>query len=413
MIAEVINTGSELLLGQVVNTHLAFLGELLFGHGFRISRQLAIPDGDSIRHALEESFSRKPDVIFVTGGLGPTTDDITRDLLAQMLGARLVQNDEILRMIEQRFAKRGFTITDRIALQALVPEGVNPILNDWGTAPGLHLAASDRNPHTFFLPGPPRELKPMFIERIGPLLRKIFPAPSPIVCRIHRIVGMGESMVEQQIGAQLLYLEGMELGYCARSGEVDVRVVGSREVVAKANQIIEAQLGPQIYAHDDGTMEETVVNLLRATNKTVSTAESCTGGFLAHRLTNVPGASEIFGAGFITYANEVKSSVLGVDPQLITEHGAVSEPVAAAMAVGARRVSGSDFALSTTGIAGPGGGTEEKPVGIVFIGLADALGVTVTRHFYPTDRETFKSLVTQTALNHLRERLISSNPNKK
>ena len=413
MIAEVINTGSELLLGQVVNTHLAFLGEQLFGHGFRISRQLAIPDGDSIRHALEESFSRKPDVIFVTGGLGPTTDDITRDLLAQMLGARLVQNDEILRMIEQRFAKRGFTITDRIALQALVPEGVNPILNDWGTAPGLHLASSDRNPHTFFLPGPPRELKPMFIERIGPLLRKIFPAPSPIVCRIHRIVGMGESMVEQQIGAQLLYLEGMELGYCARSGEVDVRVVGSREVVAKANQIIEAQLGPQIYAHDDGTMEETVVNLLRATNKTVSTAESCTGGFLAHRLTNVPGASEIFGAGFITYANEVKSSVLGVDPQLITEHGAVSEPVAAAMAVGARRVSGSDFALSTTGIAGPGGGTEEKPVGIVFIGLADALGVTVTRHFYPTDRETFKSLVTQTALNHLRERLISSNPNKK
>ncbi|MEO7931590.1 MAG: competence/damage-inducible protein A [Chthoniobacterales bacterium] len=406
MIAEVINTGSELLLGQVVNTHLAFLGEKLFGLGFRIERQLAIPDGDAIRHSLEEAFARRPDAVFVTGGLGPTTDDITRDLLAEMLGAELVRNDEIMGMIQRRFERRAIPMTERIALQALVPVGVYPILNDWGTAPGLHLPASERNPHVFFLPGPPRELKPMFNERVAPILRELFPSENQNVCRIHRIVGMGESMVEQKVGPQLLSLNGLELGYCARSGEVDVRLVGAAEVVEAANRIIEMELGSNIYAHDDGTMEQTVVELLRAKKQSVATAESCTGGFLAHRLTNVPGASEIFGAGYVTYANEIKAATLGIDFQLILDHGAVSEPVAAAMAAGARQVSGSDFALSTTGIAGPGGGSEAKPVGTVFIGLADANGVEVTRHFFPTDRETFKFLVTQTALNLLRERLL-------
>ncbi|HEX8372026.1 MAG TPA: competence/damage-inducible protein A [Chthoniobacterales bacterium] len=405
MIAEVINTGSELLLGQVVNTHLAFLGEKLFGHGIRIERQLAIPDGEAIRHALEEAFARRPDVIFVTGGLGPTTDDITRDLLAEMLGAELVQNDEILEMIEARFARRGATMTSRIGLQALVPVGVHPILNDWGTAPGLHLPASERNPHTFFLPGPPRELKPMFNERVAPLLRELFPNQANTVCRVHRIVGMGESDVENQVGRQLLALEGLELGYCARSAEVDVRLVGAPEVVAIASEIVETALSDATYAYDDGTMEQTVVELLRSRKQTLATAESCTGGLLSHRLTNVPGASEVFGAGYVTYANEAKASTLGVDPQLISEHGAVSEPVARAMVDGARQASGSDFALSTTGIAGPGGGTEAKPVGTVFIALASPDGTEVFKYFFPTDRETFKFRATQTALNHLREKL--------
>ncbi len=408
MIAEVINTGTELLLGQVLNTHLTFLGEKLFALGFRIERQLAIPDGDAIRQGLEEAFTRRPDAIFVTGGLGPTTDDITRDLLAEMLGAKLVRNDDIMGMIERRFERRGFPVTERIGLQALVPVGVYPILNDWGTAPGLHLPASKRNPHVFFLPGPPRELKPMFNERVAPLLRELFPDKHRSICRIHRIVGLGESMVEQKVGKQLLALNGLELGYCARSGEVDVRLIGSTEVVEAANQIIEMELGSHIYAHDDGTMEQTVVKLLRARKQNVATAESCTGGFLAHRITNVPGASEIFSAGYVTYANEIKAATLGIDFQLIEENGAVSEPVAAAMADGARRVSGSDFALSTTGIAGPGGGSEAKPLGTVFIGLASDSGVEVSRHFYPTDRETFKFLVTQTALNLLRKRLVRS-----
>ena len=408
MIAEIINTGSELLLGQVVNTHLVFLGEQLFRQGFRIERQVAIPDGSSIRIALEESFARGPDAIFVTGGLGPTTDDITRDLLAEMLRAKLVRNDEILERIEERFRRRGFAMSERIGLQALVPTGVHPIMNDWGTAPGLFLPASSRNPNTFFLPGPPRELRPMFIEKVVPMLEELYPTPVKTACRIHKIVGMGESMVEERIGKQLLALEGLELGYCARAGEVDVRLVGSPEVVELANNVIELELGSKIYAHDNGSMEHTVVELLRLQKKTVATAESCTGGFLAHRITNVPGASEIFGAGYVTYADQIKVGSLDVDPNLIEKHGAVSEPVAAAMATGARKNARSDFALSTTGIAGPGGGTLEKPVGTVFIALADENGVKVTQLSFPTDRETFKFLVTQAALNQLRERLQNS-----
>ena len=407
MIAEVINTGSELLLGQVTNTHLTFLGEQLFRHGFRVERQIAIPDGSAIRLALEEAFARNPDVIFVTGGLGPTTDDITRDLLAEMLGAELERNDQILEMIAKRFERRGFVVTERVALQALVPVGVHPILNDWGTAPGLHLPASDSNPHVFFLPGPPRELRPMFTEKIAPMLAELYPTRLKNVCRIFKIVGVGESVVEEKIGKQLLAMDGLELGYCARSGEVDVRIIGPAEVVEKASRLISLELGSKIYATDDGSMEQTVVDLLRKRKQTLATAESCTGGFLAHRITNVSGASEIFGAGYVTYANEIKAATLEIDPQLIAENGAVSEPVAAAMAAGARRVSGSDFALSTTGIAGPGGGTSSKPVGTVFIGVASDSGVEVTQHFYPTDRETFKFLVSQTALNQLRELLIS------
>lgn len=403
--AEVINTGSELLLGQVVNTHLAYLGEQLFGLGFRIERQVAIPDGDAILQALQESFARRPDAIFVTGGLGPTTDDITRDLLADYLGAKLILVPEILQAIEERFARRGFVVNERIARQALVPEGVEPLFNDWGTAPGLYLPAGENRSATFFLPGPPRELRPLFRERVSPILRGLFPAEADLCCQIYRVVGLGESVVEERVGAQLLAL-GLELGYCARSGEVDVRVVGLPESVAKAGAIIESALAASIYARNEGSMEQSVVDLLLAEKRTVATAESCTGGFLAHRLTNVPGVSEVFPAGYVSYANEIKTSELGVNAELLAEHGAVSEPVAAAMADGARRVAGTNFALSTTGIAGPGGGSEEKPVGTVFIGLATPEGTSVTRHFFPTDRETFKFLVSQTALNRLREGLI-------
>ena len=408
MRAEVINTGSELLLGQVVNTHLAYLGEQLFTLGFRIGRQLAIPDGAEILQALEESFARKPDVLFVTGGLGPTTDDITRDLLADWLGVKLILHPESLRLIEERFAKRGFVMNERIARQAYVPEGVQPMLNDWGTAPGLYLPAGEKWPATFFLPGPPRELRPMFRERVTPLLRDLFPVAGDVQCQVYRVVGLGESMVEERVGARLLALPGLELGYCARSGEVDLRVVGGVDTIALAGAIIEEALAANIYARNEGTMEQSVVELLRGKKRTLATAESCTGGFLAHRITNVPGASEIFPAGFVSYANAIKTSELGVGPALLAEHGAVSEAVAGAMAAGARGQTGTDYALSTTGIAGPGGGSPEKPVGTVFIGLATSGEVSVSKHFFPTDRETFKYLVSQTALNRLREALLEN-----
>ena len=242
----------------------------------------------------------------------------------------------------------------------------------------------------------------MFTASVLPLLRTIVRQETDFEFRSYRIVGMGESYVEEAVGTQLLALPGLELGYCARMGEVDLRVIGPAAVVAEADAIVRAKLAASIFSTSGENLETVVVRRLAEEKATLAVAESCTGGFLAHRLTNVPGASEVFLAGYITYSNEAKQATLGVPANMIVEHGAVSETVARAMAEGARRGAGSTFALATTGIAGPGGGSEAKPVGTAYIALAGD-GEALVRHlFFPTDRETFKQLVTQTALNLLR-----------
>lgn len=407
---EVINTGTELLLGNVINTHLRFIAEQIFPLGLRVDRQVTVPDGDAIRAALLEAFARA-EIVLVTGGLGPTTDDITREIAAELLGFELVHDDAIMSAIEQRFVRRGLTIGPRIARQAQRPREATVLWNHHGTAPGLYLAphttaAGVKSPHLFLLPGPPRELHPMFNESVLPILRGVVPDGAKHTKRSFRVSGLGESHVEERVGADLLAL-GLELGYCARPGEVDLRVIGEPEIVAKAETLIVERLGEHIVSADERSLEKVVVDLLTAARFTLATAESCTGGFLSNRVTNVPGASEVFTAGFITYANEAKTRELGVDATLIREHGAVSHEVAAAMARGALRVAGANHALATTGIAGPGGGSEEKPVGTVYVAHASRSGATrVERHRFPTDRETFKFLASQAALDLLRRALI-------
>lgn len=412
MQVEVLNTGTELMLGKVLNTHLKFFAEALFPLGLRVARQVAVPDGAPIRDALLETFGRA-DIVLITGGLGPTTDDVTRDIVSELLGLKLVHDEEIMHAIAERFARRGLKLSPRVALQALRPPEATVLPNAHGTAPGLYLPAmfepgSRQSPHLFLLPGPPRELHPMFRDGVTPILRRIAPARPDVVMNTYRVVGLGESLVEEQIGEALLAL-GLELGYCARPGEVDVRTIGTAATLRRAEAIILERLGPQIVSRDDRSLETVLIDLLTARQETLATAESCTGGFLANELTNVAGASTVFRAGYVTYANEAKVATLGVDPALLAAHGAVSAPVAAAMAEGARRLSGSDHALATTGIAGPGGGTPEKPVGMVFIGLATKLGKTeVVRHAFPTDRLTFKELVAETALDLLRRTLLGA-----
>ncbi|HKP93347.1 MAG TPA: nicotinamide-nucleotide amidohydrolase family protein, partial [Chthoniobacterales bacterium] len=238
-----------------------------------------------------------------------------------------------------------------------------------------------------------------------PILQQIVSQERAIAYRNYRIVGMGESYVEEAVGPELLAISGLELGYCARMGEVDLRVIGSIETLAQADQIIRQRLENFIFTTERENLEMVVVRQLAAQKATLAVAESCTGGLLAHRLTDVPGASEVFLSGYVTYSNEAKIAVLDVPLSAIAEHGAVSEPVARAMVEGTRAKSGTTFALATTGIAGPGGGSEAKPVGTAYIALAGG-GETVVKHlFFPTDRETFKQLATQMALNLLRERL--------
>jgi nicotinamide-nucleotide amidase len=405
----VLNTGTELLLGDVVNTHINFIAREIFLLGLRIDRQIAVPDGAPIRDALAESL--ESEIVFVTGGLGPTTDDITREITAEVLGLKLSHDPAVMEAISKRAARRGFRLTDRVARQAAVPEGATVLPNNHGSAPGLYLSAEaapeKRRPHIFLLPGPPRELHPMFKDSVLPILREIIPRQRAVSRRLFRVAGMGESLVEEAIGGQLLQVPGLELGYCARPGEVDLRVIGDSTALEQAAKIITEGLGAAVFSSDGGNLEEAVVQSLTQREQTLAIAESCTGGFLAHRITNVPGASAVFLAGNVTYSNEAKTAMLGVDPNVIAQHGTVSEAVAKSMAEGARHQANASFALATTGIAGPGGGTEGKPVGTVFIALASQDAATeVKQLFFPDDRPTFKELTTQAALEMLRRRLI-------
>jgi nicotinamide-nucleotide amidase len=409
MTTVLINTGTELLLGDVINTHLSFIAREIFPLGLRIDRQVAVPDGSAIREALAESLNA--DLVFITGGLGPTSDDVTREASADLLGLKLEEDETVANAIRHRLSSRGWKLTNRILRQALVPAGALVLCNPYGTAPGLYLRANinstNCSPHLFLLPGPPRELQPMFLESVLPILRKISSHELSRECRSYRIAGMGESIVEEAIGEKILAIPGIELGYCARPGEVDLRVIGGREEMAQAEAILTSTLGGAIFSTAKEDLEQVIVRLLSKRNETVSTAESCTGGLLAHRLTNVPGASKIFLGGFVVYADEMKRSALGVDEGLIEKHGAVSKSVACAMAEAACQQTGSTHALATTGIAGPTGGSEKKPVGTVYIALASNGAETLVRHFnFASDRETFKQLATQAALNLLREQLL-------
>lgn len=405
----VINTGTELLLGDVLNSHLSFIAKEIFPLGLRIERQITVPDGEAIRDAIVESMPQA-EIIFITGGLGPTTDDITREITADLLGLKLRHDPAILRAIEERAARRGFRLTDRVARQADAPEGATVLPNEHGSAPGLYIPAeaAKKRPHLFLLPGPPRELHPMFRASVLPILLGIAPAEKAMDRRMFRIAGMGESLVEEAVGAQLLELPGLELGYCARPGEIDLRLIGGTAMLDRAERIIREKLGAAIFSTDGSDLEQIVVRLLTERKHTLAVAESCTGGYLAHRITNVPGASAVLLAGYVTYSNEAKAAMLGVDPRLISDHGAVSERVARAMAEGARTKAKTNLALATTGIAGPSGGTEQKPVGTVFIALAaEDQPTKIERRFFPDDRPTFKELTTQTALEMLRRSVLS------
>jgi nicotinamide-nucleotide amidase len=405
-----INTGTELLLGDVQDAHLAFIAREILPLGLRIEERRTVPDSNVIRRTITELFPRC-EILFVTGGLGPTTDDITREMVAESLGLELHQDPELSAWLKERLRVRRIKWSSGIARQADVLTGAQVLPNEHGSASGFYWKANINarvpSPHVFVLPGPPRELQPMFVKFAMPILKSIIEVPLPVERRSYSIAGVGESLVENAIGKKVLAIPGIELGYCARPGEVEVRIIGDPNAIRAADAVIRYGLGASIFSDNDETLEAVVVRLLKQRTETLATAESCTGGFIANRITNVPGASEVFLAGYVTYSNSAKSDVLNVDPKLIDEHGAVSEAVACAMAEGARTRAAATYGLATTGIAGPTGGSDEKPVGTVHIALASKDSKTVARKFrFPTDRETFKQLAAQAALDLLRRKLL-------
>ncbi len=334
MVIELINTGAELLLGRILNTHQQWICRQLSDRGYAVRRQTTVDDSaPAIEAAVAEALNRA-EVVITTGGLGPTCDDRTRERVAALLGRRLIHREEVVDQIRAYFSRFGRPMPDRTKVEALVPEGATILPNAHGTAPGLAIPvhppgeASERKPAwLILLPGPPRELRPMFLDSVIPLLNREFPLSEPHFSRTWRTSGIGESFLEERLEGPLQphLANGLDLAFCARVGEVEVRLeargADGAARIAAAAPVIEATVGDSIFGEGDELLETALVRRLSSLGKTLALAESCTGGLLAHRLTNVPGCSAVFLAGYVTYANASKCRMLGVNVETLREHG--------------------------------------------------------------------------------------------
>lgn len=373
MVAEIFCIGTELLIGDIVNTNAAYISKKLSEQGFDVLYHSVCGDnGERLQKSLMLAFSRS-DLVVTTGGLGPTYDDITLEKCAQTLGVECEMNEAVADSIRDYFARTGRTMTDNNLKQALLPKGAKIFMNNYGTAPGICVEKDGKV--LVMLPGPPREMKPMLDEQVLPYLRKY--SSKVLVSSNVNIFGMGESSVEALLADLMKTSKNPTLAPYVNDGDVRVRVTASgkdeNEAKALVNECVEkvkTAVGAHVYDVDSPSMESTLVRILREKKLTLSTAESCTGGLVSAALTNVSGASEVFGFGVCTYANEAKMRLLGVKSETLESCGAVSQQTAMEMAKGVKELSKSDIALSLTGIAGPTGGTEEKPVGLVYLGVA-------------------------------------------
>ncbi|HHX73274.1 MAG TPA: competence/damage-inducible protein A [Firmicutes bacterium] len=409
MRAEIIATGTELLLGQIVNTNARFLAEKLAEKGIDVYWQTVVGD-NPLR--LEEAFRlalSRADLVLSSGGLGPTADDITKETLAKVMGLPLEPHAGWQEYLEQLFSRRpGFRMPPSNRKQALLPRGARLIANENGTAPGIWVEKEGKI--VVLMPGPPRELEPMFTKHVMPLLPE---TGSIIMSRVLKITGLGESLMEELVSDLVRAQTNPTIAPLARQNESHLRISAkakSREeclrLLAATEEKLLARLGEHVFARDEETMEEVVAGLLMAKKYTLAVAESCTGGLLAHTLTNVPGSSAFFLSGLVTYSNAAKERLLHVPSSLLAEKGAVSAEVAQAMAGNARELAHSTLGVGITGIAGPDGGSPEKPVGLVYIALATPEDVRVKRFNFFGKRENIKERAVLAALNMIRLYLI-------
>lgn len=410
MTAEIVSVGTELLLGQIVDTDAPHLAAVLPEYGIACRRRQTVGDNlERATQALTEALARA-DLVFTIGGLGPTEDDLTREAIAAALELPLVDDDLLAERLRKLFALRKLPWTASQLRQCRYPEGARPIENPNGTAPGLICPKGEKT--IIALPGPRSEFEPMVEGPIRAFLADL-PSDGVLVSRMIRTCGIGESMVEEKI-RHLIHGENPTVAPYAHPGEVTLRITArapSREegerLIEPVQREIEAMLGSAVYGYDETTLEAAVIDLLRTRQESLAVAESCTGGGLGARITSVAGSSDVFIGGAISYANAVKQELLGVSERTLDRYGAVSEPTAREMAEGARHTFGADWAVSITGIAGPGGGTPEKPVGLVFIGVAGPDGTAVEEQCFRGSRENVRQRSAQFALIQLRGRLIA------
>ncbi len=416
MNAEIIAVGSELLTPYRLDTNSLFLTDQLNQLGIRVMRKVVVGDDRTeLRDAFRESLGRVGLVISI-GGLGPTEDDLTRETVAELLGRRLKLDPAILRGIEERFRRFGRTMPEINARQAMVPEGAEILANPRGTAPGLWLEANDRI--VVLLPGPPPELEPMFTNEVQPRLAKRSGAVR-VFTRELRVTGTTESDVEQRIAPIYTQYAEAETTILAAPGEIQIhpRVWSSDAAAAEKllDEMVERitmALGENVFTTIGESLEDVVAGTLQMNRASIAVAESCTGGMVAERLTNVPGSSSYFRGGVVSYSNDLKTAWLGVPVELIEAKGAVSSEVAVAMAENIRRRAGSTLGLSITGIAGPGGGTPEKPVGLVHMALADEKGAKERGVRFPGDRDRIRRQASQAALDMVRRYFLYASRGK-
>jgi len=407
--AHLIFTGTELLLGQIVNTNAQYLASKLAELGIDLYSMVTVGDNRGRIAEAIKAAQGKSELIIINGGLGPTEDDVTREALADALDLELKETPQALEVCTRYFKKRGLPMPEANRKLGLVPLGGMVLDNACGTAPGILLRHDD----TIYvlLPGPPNELTAMFEKEVIPYLQKEGKLSSEIKSRVLKVVGLGEPVVEEKV-KDLIGSSNPTLAPTVKMGEVHLRITAksadpadNQAMLDEMEQKIRERLGDYIFGVDDCTLEEAVGRELKKLKYTIAMAESCTGGLLTHRLTNIPGSSGYVQLGAVTYANRWKTRLLHVGPEILAAHGAVSPETARAMAVGIRELTGADIAIGITGIAGPGGATETKPVGLVYIGL-DYLGkVEVFKHQFVGERKTIKYLSSQAALTHLWQRL--------
>ena len=406
MKAEIIAVGSEMLTPDKIDTNSLFLTEELNKLGIEIVRKTVVGDDRALLlEAFRDAVNRVP-LTIASGGLGPTEDDLTRETVAELLGRKLVRNDAIVRAIEARFRSFGRQMPDTNVRQAMVPEGAEPLDNPRGTAPGLWLEDRDRT--IALLPGPPRELKPMFREQVLPRLQRRISSVR-MYHRELRVTGLGESHVDSLAGPVYTRYPEVQTTVLASPGEVQIHLrvwtadsAHADALFADIERGLDLALTDRIFSRDSSPLEEVVAQELLKQNATIASAESCTGGLFAERLTTIAGSSAYFLGGVVCYSNEMKTAWADVPPEVIATKGAVSSEVAIALADGIRRCVGSTLGVGITGIAGPGGGSEEKPVGTVHIALASATGMRERALRFPGDREMIRMQASQAALDMVR-----------
>jgi nicotinamide-nucleotide amidase len=407
--AELITIGDEILLGKIVNTHTAYIGDRLARIGVRLARQITVPDEKEVlRDVLAESLDRC-NLVITTGGLGPTMDDTTKAVLAEVFNTKLVRDQTILDDLRQRY---GEDLPEVVLTQADIPESTLVIPNSVGTAPGFIFEKGKKR--LIALPGPPNELKPMFESVVLPDLESEKEG-GVFVQKTFRTIGIREATIEEQIGKLLQAIPGLSYGLIAHPYQVDLRLFctaptrsDAESVLEQGEKVVEEKFGTSIFTRDDRSLEEVLGEMLRARNKTVAFAESCTGGLISKRITDVSGSSDYFEGAFVSYSNGWKKNLLSVSRDTLIEHGAVSEQTAREMAENVRQKAATDIGLSVTGIAGPTGGTKEKPVGLVYMALSDGKSTESRKFNFRGDREWIRYRASQAALNMIREYLLGN-----